>query len=654
MKKLICSSPVLACLMSPNAGANAIPDAPQISNAFYTLQLRGTGFQLNGQQAEVFIYDRTFDQAAFGTINIVNANTQQSVFSRTYGDYGNFNVSGTFSESLLLPYSTPLNISMNGQEFSAMYLILGSQAVASGGSFNGQFPSYSTTLTIAPPVPVANNDSYSTIKGQAVALNVLANDTDVYQLDGYSSPANGTLVQGNQGITYVPAANFVGTDSFTYTVRNFIGVQATASVTVLVADGTLIDAGQTGDQRTLVDVVEDILLTNSASPALIQRAEGISLLLEQPGGVQKVEQALQNLAPEETVTQGISSNRLSRIQVNNINQRLTELRGGAKGISLKGLSLNLNGQNMPTSALASLAPYQAKGGSAGDDDLFQRLGLFVNGQFETGERTNTSLDPGYRSKIYGLSMGADYWLSQKLLLGISAGYGYTDSKLSGNASSLDIDGYSVSGFGAFHFNDSLFIDFIANATINQYKSLRNIAYTDAFGPVNEQAKANVQGIQQRYSSTTGYDIPWGGWVFGLRARGEYSRLGIDAYREQGAGALNLAIGEQAIVSVTSGLGGIINYALSTPFGVISPQVNLEWEHEYDKNARQIFASFVEDRSGNTFSVRTGSPDRDYLNLRTALSATLPHGGSAFVQYETVLSLLNESRHTFNAGIRMAF
>lgn len=641
-------------LFSVLGHAEALPTASQISAEFYSLQLRGLTFEAGGQLAEVFIYDDTFDAAAFGSISIVNANTQQTVFSASYGDYGVFESPGTFSESFLLPYATPLNISISGQEFSNMSIIYGGQTVASGGTFNSQFPSFSTNLTIDNPLPVANNDSYSTLKDQPVALNFLANDVNVAQLDSIGSASHGSVTSDRGGFVYTPAAGFVGTDSFSYTVSSVSGGQASATVTIVVADAALSDAAPDPLDTTLIEVVQNILTTESASPALLERAEGIALLLNQPGGLEKVNQALQNLSHEETVTQALSGSRLSRIQVNNINQRLVELRGGATGISLKGLSLNVDGQALPNAALAGLAPYRAEGGAAGDGDLFERLGLFVNGQFETGERVNTPLDPGYRAKTYGASVGADYWLTRKLLLGMSGGYGYTGSKLDTNASQLDIDAYTVSGFGSYTIGDNAFVDFIANATFNTYKSARKIAYVDAFGPVNEQANARAQGMQQRYSSTLGYDYPWQGWTFGLRGRGEYSRVGIDAYREQGADGLNLAIGEQSIVSVTSGLGGIINYALSTPFGVLSPQINLEWEHEYQKDARRILAHFVDDLSGNTFSVRSGRPDRDYLNLRSSLSATLPNGGSAFIQYETVLSLQNESRHAFNAGVRFAF
>ena len=82
------------------------------------------------------------------------------------------------------------------------------------------------TLTVAPvnDAPVAVDDAYSTNEDTALsvpAVGLLANDSDV---DGdpilanlVSGPAHGTLTLFSDGsFVYTPAANFNGTDTFTY------------------------------------------------------------------------------------------------------------------------------------------------------------------------------------------------------------------------------------------------------------------------------------------------------------------------------------------------------------------------------------------------------------------------------------------------------
>src|SRR6185369_11767945 len=91
--------------------------------------------------------------------------------------------------------------------------------------------------------PEAVNDTAGTPKNVAVKINVLANDVPTLGLIDPSSvtivspPANGSpSVNYDGSITYTPAGNFSGTDSFIYTVANTFGsVSNAATVTVNVA-----------------------------------------------------------------------------------------------------------------------------------------------------------------------------------------------------------------------------------------------------------------------------------------------------------------------------------------------------------------------------------------------------------------------------------
>lgn len=109
---------------------------------------------------------------------------------------------------------------------------------------NGGSDSASVTITVNAPneAPVAVDDNDSTNSGSSVTTNVIENDTDI---DGVivastvtivSQPSNGMLVNHGDGtITYTPIGGFVGTDSYTYTVRdddNAISNVATVTIEV--------------------------------------------------------------------------------------------------------------------------------------------------------------------------------------------------------------------------------------------------------------------------------------------------------------------------------------------------------------------------------------------------------------------------------------
>ena len=74
----------------------------------------------------------------------------------------------------------------------------------------------------------------------ATAIAVLANDTigadtgETLTVTAVTQPAHGTAAFTATGVSYTPAANFFGTDSFTYTISDGNGGTATATVNVTV------------------------------------------------------------------------------------------------------------------------------------------------------------------------------------------------------------------------------------------------------------------------------------------------------------------------------------------------------------------------------------------------------------------------------------
>src|SRR5262249_7168642 len=105
--------------------------------------------------------------------------------------------------------------------------------------------------------PVANTDLATTDEATAVAVAVLANDHDPdgdpLTVTAVTAPAHGTATVNDNGtpanpaddfVLYAPAADFAGTDSFSYTISDGLGGTADATVTVTVNNGApQVDAG---------------------------------------------------------------------------------------------------------------------------------------------------------------------------------------------------------------------------------------------------------------------------------------------------------------------------------------------------------------------------------------------------------------------------
>jgi uncharacterized repeat protein (TIGR01451 family) len=103
---------------------------------------------------------------------------------------------------------------------------------------DGVHPSVTDTVTIT-VTPLGIDDTAITPHDTPVLIDVLANDKgSQLVLQGTTPAAHGTTTIGTGGVTYTPAAGFVGTDTFTYTAIDSSGQVLTKTVTVTILGGT--------------------------------------------------------------------------------------------------------------------------------------------------------------------------------------------------------------------------------------------------------------------------------------------------------------------------------------------------------------------------------------------------------------------------------
>ena len=131
-----------------------------------------------------------------------------------------------------------------------------------------------STVTVAiTPVndaPVASNDAVTTLENTAVNINITNNDIDVDNNVNPSSviivtnPAHGTLTVDAGGIaTYAPTTDYLGEDTFTYTIQDpdgLISAPATVTITVVPPNRAphAVDDGPIA-HRFLLDLTIDVL-----------------------------------------------------------------------------------------------------------------------------------------------------------------------------------------------------------------------------------------------------------------------------------------------------------------------------------------------------------------------------------------------------------
>ncbi|WP_446812098.1 autotransporter domain-containing protein [Methylomonas sp. 2BW1-5-20] len=357
--------------------------------------------------------------------------------------------------------------------------------------------------------------------------------------------------------------------------------------------------------------------------------------------------AVAALTPDQVPGQMAGPVKLSATRLDGPLARLASLRGSGGSAPL---SVNFNGMQLSTNKLGS----RGIGGAAGDDEALFRdspLGLFIQTRFNFANMQGTPWDRGFDSQARTVTAGADYRLSDKLVAGMAFNYTHSATQYADTAGSMNSDTYLGAIYGSYYLPHDIYLDWVGNYGGNQYAFNRQYAYSGFAG----QSSSATTGNQYGFALSGGKDLNWREWVIGPYLRMEYLGMNIAEYREHSGNGFDIITGEQINHSFLSNLGTQVSYALSTPWGVITPAVRMEWEHQYLNDNRLIQMRLAEAAPGQgNFVIQTGDPDRDYFNLGGSVSATLANGGSGFVRYETRLGQANIADHILEAGLRMTF
>jgi uncharacterized repeat protein (TIGR01451 family) len=175
---------------------------------------------------------------------------------------------------------------------------------AAGASASDDF-----TVTVSPlnDAPWANDQAVTAISGQPLVITLEYGDVETAQdklaFQITSQPQKGTLSGTAPALTYTPNAGYTGPDSFSYTVTDFEGAQATASVQIDVevmasisgqvyndanADGTQ-EPGEGGLTEISVRLLD---AGGNEVDKVLTAPDGTYTFTDLPGGAYRVEMGL--------------------------------------------------------------------------------------------------------------------------------------------------------------------------------------------------------------------------------------------------------------------------------------------------------------------------------------------------------------------------
>ncbi len=341
--------------------------------------------------------------------------------------------------------------------------------------------------------------------------------------------------------------------------------------------------------------------------------------------------------------------------------RLVALRGGARGLSLAGLNIVIDGRLVPLAQMQEMVKGLLGGGASSDADeagsLFgDKLGIWARGNYSIGKKDRSAASPAFEADQWSLMGGIDYRLSERSVIGGSFAYGQSgiDFNPSGEGS-LDTTSWAASLYGSVYAARSFYFDAIVNFATSDYDARRNITYVDGTGLVVADAQGTTDGLTLSGGISAGYDFLLGGLTISPSLGFFYIDATIDGFTESGAAGLDLIYDEQKFSSLTGNLGLRTTYALNTSWGVLLPHVRIDYVREFEDDVDVFGVRFAADPNANStppILVETDNPDRSYWRLAAGFSAQLAHGLSGYVEYQRLESFEYVSFEDVSIGLRL--
>lgn len=384
------------------------------------------------------------------------------------------------------------------------------------------------------------------------------------------------------------------------------------------------------------------------------------------------------VAPDRFVMQSATALQLVNQQFSVVHRRLNERLAAALGQGPGPMAVTTAGlDGWGPYLLASLSPgvgalAQAQTSTdvpatlslSGQSPGNPALGMFVHVERGRNKVAPTDFDRGFNVNATSFTVGADYLLNPKTLLGISYVHDNARSNLDtsdgGQPGSLELRGNTVLLYGAWYPTPDSWLDATLLYGRNKYSTVRKFDFE--ISEILDTTTGNTSGTQRGISLGAGFTVPRERWTFGPYARLDYTKIKIDGFTEEGGNKLNedgtsnnLAVRSQELESLLTRLGGQVAYSVGMGWGVLAPYGFLEWAHQFrDDRSSQLVASKRDVASDATMVIHTTPVDRNYGNLGLGLAAHFGVGRSALLYYQTEFGHSGQRANTLTAELRLEF
>ncbi|MDR0213063.1 MAG: autotransporter domain-containing protein [Comamonas sp.] len=459
--------------------------------------------------------------------------------------------------------------------------------------------------------------------------------------EAQASPVQGVALKtasaGNgYTISYTPAAAFAGTAVVSYTLSNAFATSAPATLSVAVAPRA--DPSADADVQGLVNAQIQAArrfasaqlsnyhqrLEQLRSPNRQAFSNQLSVVMPRAaGGTVRDCQSLQNpLEQQACFTTAANASGASQFNgANGVRQTRAGLLDGQAGFvdsrdaqaagssgGMSGTALAAVGRN---SALPNMGEETASAsGAAGRP----QWAVWTAGSVDFGFADASSQQSGFRFTTNGVTVGADYLVSDKLVVGAGLGYGHDRTRIGEMGTRSNADSISAAVYGSYSLGRGVYVDGVAGYSSLRFDSRRWV------GAANDFAQGRRDGDQWFAALSAGYEYRSRDWLVSPYGRVLMSRANLQRFDETGAGINALTFFNQRVTTTSGVLGLRTEFSQETRWGMLQPFARVEAQHDFEgqSDARLSYADIA--GMGPVYQV-SGTPygrDRIQLGLGSKL------------------------------------
>lgn len=263
------------------------------------------------------------------------------------------------------------------------------------------------------------------------------------------------------------------------------------------------------------------------------------------------------------------------------------------------------------SSTEGLGAAPGRAGSDSDGASSSNVGVWAAGGVDWGRRDATTGTRDYRFSTSGVSVGSDMKLTDTVIVGVGAGYGFDHTRIGAAGSHSEGRSTVVAAYGGWRVTPSLSVDGVIGYGDLSFDTRRWA--TAANAGQGAFAFGDRKGDMAFGSLSLVWEQRRGQSNRSIYGRVEAQSVGLDAFTETGGDIYALTYDQLNFDSLSSTLGFRYDWRLEQRHGSFTPSIRLEWSHAFDHAGPQS-VTYADWLTSPRYAVGLDAWDRDTVEL----------------------------------------